>query len=109
MKSHKCYSEQIDGQPNSGAAVIVNAGYGEFALLYALVHKQVQVTAWEPDDDKRTVLRHCAEGVAPNLTVADSDISPDGFDPATTSVFVFGEPHDGSFDPQAGFRVDVIN
>lgn len=109
LKSHKCYSEQIDGQPNSSAAVIVNAGYGEFALLYAIVHKHVQVTAWEPDDDKRTVLRHCAEGIAPNLTVADSDISPNDFDPATTSVFVFGEPHDSSFDPQAGFRVAVIN
>jgi len=109
LNSNKCYSSQINGQPNSGAAVIVNAGYGEFALLYALVHKQVKVTVWEADDDKRTVLRHCAEGVAPNLTVADSSISPDGYDPATTRVFVLGEPHDGGFEPQAGFHVAVIN
>ena len=45
---------------------IENTGYGEFALLLALVKKKLQIIAVEPDDDKRELAENCAS-VPPNL------------------------------------------
>jgi len=37
-----------------------NTGYGEQALLAALVKPHLQITAVEPDDDRRAIAEHCA-------------------------------------------------
>ena len=48
---------------------LMNEGLGEMALLYALVHPDVEVTVIEPDNDKATLLRYSAEGIVKNLTI----------------------------------------
>jgi len=37
-----------------------NTGYGEQALLAALVKPHLRITAVEPDDDRRAIAEHCA-------------------------------------------------
>jgi hypothetical protein len=51
-----------------GSILVINAGYGEFSFLYALVHKQVQVISVERDEDKATLAQNCA-GIPDNLTI----------------------------------------
>ncbi|MBO4371975.1 MAG: 1-acyl-sn-glycerol-3-phosphate acyltransferase, partial [Bacteroidales bacterium] len=43
-----------------------NCGYGEIALLFALVHPETEVTASDPDPDKILVAKNCVS-VPPNL------------------------------------------
>lgn len=54
---------------NDGEAVFRNCGYGEQALLYALVHPETQVKVIETDANKALVAKYSAEDVAPNLKV----------------------------------------
>ncbi len=46
-------------------------GYGETALLYALEHPDRNVVVECEDEEKRDILRYCAEGVAPNLKIME--------------------------------------
>ncbi|MBR6176679.1 MAG: 1-acyl-sn-glycerol-3-phosphate acyltransferase [Bacteroidales bacterium] len=39
--------------------VFNNCGYGEIALLFALVHPETEVTAYDPDPDKILVAKNC--------------------------------------------------
>lgn len=63
------YRQWIDCATDGGKVLVVNGGYGEMALLYALVHKQTQVMVVEPDAEKAALLTHCAEDVVTNLQV----------------------------------------
>lgn len=54
--------------PHDGQLVITDEGWGETALLAALLHPDAAVTALLPDDDRALVARYAAEGVAPNIT-----------------------------------------
>ena len=49
--------------------VVVNKGYGEFALLYALVHKDVQVYVLEEDNERAALISYCAEGITHNVKI----------------------------------------
>ena len=63
------YADRIDKPGKIGRMALDNEGCGEFALLYALVHRDVEVDVYEPDAEKAALLRYCAEGVAGNLKV----------------------------------------
>jgi len=55
------------------AVVIVkNSGYGEFALLYALVHRSTQVFVFEQDENIASMLTYCAKDIVDNLEVIDN-------------------------------------
>lgn len=45
-----------------------NTGYGEIALLTAMVRPDVKFVVSEPDDERREIAKYAAHGVAPNLT-----------------------------------------
>jgi len=66
LKKHKNYSDFVD-QSQSGPVVINNCGYGEMALLMALVHPHTRVLAVEPDEEKITVAKYAAEGIVNNI------------------------------------------
>ncbi|MDR1406508.1 MAG: 1-acyl-sn-glycerol-3-phosphate acyltransferase [Tannerella sp.] len=68
LKKTDCYARWIDGQRESARVLIVNSDLGEFAFLFALVHRQCRVTTVERDDDKVALARNCA-GLPPNLHV----------------------------------------
>ncbi len=71
------YSAIVDA-PVSAAKVVINGvGYGEAALLFTLVHPDVQVVAVEADADKRTVAQNCIGEVAPNVEVVESCLADD--------------------------------
>ncbi|MDR1553772.1 MAG: 1-acyl-sn-glycerol-3-phosphate acyltransferase [Prevotellaceae bacterium] len=53
-------------QINENTVLIRNSGYGVFAFLYALVHKDVQVIAVEEDEDKTAIAKSCA-GLPDNI------------------------------------------
>ncbi len=69
LKRFDDYAERIDVPVTVSHVDFQNEGYGEFALLYALVHKDVEVCVHESDDEKAALLRYCAEGIAENLRV----------------------------------------
>jgi 1-acyl-sn-glycerol-3-phosphate acyltransferase len=60
LKKHKNYAAEIAAIPDDGAVTIQNTGYGEFALLLSLVKKDLQITAIEPDHDRRALAENCA-------------------------------------------------
>ena len=66
LRKHHNYVAEIAALPDEGEVTIENTGYGEFALLLALVKKKLQIIAVEPDDDKRELAENCAS-VPPNL------------------------------------------
>ena len=70
LQKYKDYSKWIDVFSSIDKTVIVDNGFGEFALMYALVHKDKKVMSIIKNDDNRSLAKHCAEGVAENLEVA---------------------------------------
>lgn len=72
LQKYNDYSEWIDVPSSNDKTVIVDNGLGEFALMYALVHKDKKVVSIINNDNNRSLAKHCAEGVAENLEVAAS-------------------------------------
>jgi 1-acyl-sn-glycerol-3-phosphate acyltransferase len=77
LKRTGCYAQWIDAYAGTGAALVVGCGYGAFALLFAMVHKRVQVVAVDGDDDKLALAHGCA-GIPPNLTFYKENELPAG-------------------------------
>ncbi len=81
LKKYNDFSEWIDGEVASSDILVANQGFGEFALLYALVHKDVTISVYEPDEEISTLLYYCAEGLVANIKiintfdVADIDVN----------------------------------
>jgi 1-acyl-sn-glycerol-3-phosphate acyltransferase len=68
LQQHACYAQWIDSFTGNGPVLVENSGYGVFAFLFAMVHKQVQVIAVEEDEDKVALASHCA-GKPGNLSI----------------------------------------
>jgi 1-acyl-sn-glycerol-3-phosphate acyltransferase len=66
LRRSRNFNAAIAALPDTGAITIRNTGYGEFALLSALVKKDLQITAVEPDADRRLLAANCVS-VPPNL------------------------------------------
>lgn len=62
---HDWMAEQDETQP----VVIEQAGYGEKALLYALLHPAAKVIAIESDEEKCALMRYSMEGVLDNVEI----------------------------------------
>jgi len=60
LRQHDNYTAEISALPDSGEVTLRNTGYGEQALLAALVKPHLRITAVEPDDDRRAIAEHCA-------------------------------------------------
>lgn len=71
LRQHDCYARWVDAGCDSPEVVVVNSGYGEFALLYAITHPQVKVIAFDADPDKTLVARYSGEGLVNNLTTLE--------------------------------------
>lgn len=91
LRRHNNYAAFIDHDGAHVTMAVVNAGYGEFALLYALVHPGTHVVAWDSDPDKRAVLRYSAMGLADNLTVTDNADFSSIATSQGTQIFALGE------------------
>lgn len=66
------YAEWVDKRNFPPEVVVLNSGYGEFALLYALVHRDAHITVYEPNEEKNALLRYCAEGLVGNITLVNT-------------------------------------
>jgi 1-acyl-sn-glycerol-3-phosphate acyltransferase len=71
LRKHGNYAGRIAAMPDSGEVTVPNTGYGEYALLLALVKKDLQITAIEPDPDIRALAANCAS-VPGNLRFRES-------------------------------------
>ena len=60
LRRHANYATEIAALPDHGTVTIRNTGYGERALLMALVKPELQIRAIEPDDDRRAIATNCA-------------------------------------------------
>ena len=73
LKRYNDFSEWIDGyqsaDSSANAVSVVNAGRGQFPLLFALVHPEVEVYAYADDPDDQALLAAC-EPMPANLHVA---------------------------------------
>lgn len=92
LKQYGNYAQWIDTPDAPASVCILNEGYGEFALLYALVHPGTEVAVYEPDEEKRALLHYCAQGIAPRLQVVES---------METALFKHGEPQVFTFKAMA--------
>ena len=65
------YVAEIAAAPDAGEITIASSGYGEYALLLALVKKDLQITAVEPDPDRRALAENAAS-LPDNLKYVES-------------------------------------
>ena len=70
LKHFEEWKRRIAELPDSGTLLVRNCGQGEFALLLALVKKELQVTATDADADLLATAAHCAS-VPANLHFTD--------------------------------------
>lgn len=68
-----CFTDTIDKPILQKTIKVSDCGYGESAILMALVHKEAQVEASIDDTEKLAVARICAENI-PNLTFAEKGL-----------------------------------
>lgn len=73
LRRNHDFEEWIDEAESPSATVVLGTGYGEFALLYALVHGATEVYVPAEDDERADIVRYSAEGVAPNLHVVSHE------------------------------------
>lgn len=103
LKKYSNFSQWIDGVVTSSNVLVFNHSFGEFALLYALVHKNIIVSVYEPDEEKSTLLFYCSEGLVPNLkihkTIDVAEIKAD-----KCQVFMFDMP-DKSLEEISNIKV----
>ena len=75
LKHYDDFSEWIDGykpDAQSGRVTVVNAGRGQFPLLFALVHPEVEVYSYASDPDDVALAAAC-EPMPANLHVGSAD------------------------------------
>lgn len=79
LRKYEAYSKWINmvSEINCSSAVVINGGYGEFALMLSMCHPSLKTYAFERDEDKCLVAMHSAEDVAKNL--AFSSVIPADF------------------------------
>ena len=66
------YSQWIDKPIETGHVIVLNNGFGEFTLLYALVHPNVMVVAVEADEAVATLAQYSAIGLVGNVQTVSS-------------------------------------
>ena len=59
LKKHNNFKKEIENLPESGEITVQNIGYGEFALMAALVRKNLKITAIENDLDRLEIAKNC--------------------------------------------------
>lgn len=70
LRTYNNFNQWIDTDDDDpDQVVIINNGQGEFGLLYALVHPQTRVYAFEQDTDLLALAQHVGE-LPPNLRLA---------------------------------------
>ncbi|MBQ8606829.1 MAG: 1-acyl-sn-glycerol-3-phosphate acyltransferase [Bacteroidaceae bacterium] len=67
LKRYRNYSDIIDHEIHEDTIFIRNAGYGEMALLFALVHPDKRIIACEADEEKLNLAKYAADGIVANL------------------------------------------
>ena len=67
MKKFENYSKYIDRDILEEIVFIKHSGYGEMALLFALVHPDKKIVAYEKDYEKCELARYAAEGLVNNI------------------------------------------
>ena len=72
LKHNDNYTKWIDTEDVHPVVIVKNSGYGEFALLYALVHRSTQVFVFEQDENIASMLTYCAKDIVDNLEVIDN-------------------------------------
>lgn len=70
LRANDCFSSSVDRDYAGREITVENCGYGEEALLMALVHPDKTVIARDPDPEKLSVLRSSAEGLVTNIRFA---------------------------------------
>ena len=60
FRKNKNYVVEIAAMPDEGEVTIRNTSYGEYALLLALVKKNLKITVIEPNPDIRALAANCA-------------------------------------------------
>lgn len=58
------YAAWVDTPCTAQRVVVLNSGWGEFALLFALTHRHTEVIAIEADADKTQLARYVADGLS---------------------------------------------
>ncbi len=71
LKNNSNYSNAIDIDVAEENICISNCGYGEMALMMALVHPDKRVFVFEEDEDKLTIAKYAADGLVSNLVFAE--------------------------------------
>ena len=95
LKRFNDFTRWIDTVGQCSDTLVVNHGHGEFALLYALVHKDVMVSVYEPDEEKSSLLYYCSEGLVTNLRlIHNKDFAE--METTECKVFMF-DTHDERF------------
>lgn len=67
INRNRCFTDIIDNPILQKKIKLSDCGYGELAILMAMVHKEIQIEAFMDDTEKLSVARICAENI-PNLT-----------------------------------------
>jgi 1-acyl-sn-glycerol-3-phosphate acyltransferase len=90
LKKTQAWSQWIDTYEGHGPVLVVNNGYGVFAFLFALVHKQVQVTAIDRNEEWLVFAGSCT-GIPRNLTIYEvSQLRDTDFD----TIYLFNPDND---------------
>ena len=72
LSKYDAYSKWIDTPSSADTALIIDSGVGEFALLYALVHKDQKVWLCIHDEVTASLAKYSAMDVADNIEVITS-------------------------------------
>jgi 1-acyl-sn-glycerol-3-phosphate acyltransferase len=76
LKRNNNYQELVGTLSGYGRVLVKNCGYGEFALLLALVCRQMTVVATDDDEERLAIASNCAS-IPDNLSFVPSVMEPE--------------------------------
>ncbi|MDR2810414.1 MAG: 1-acyl-sn-glycerol-3-phosphate acyltransferase [Tannerellaceae bacterium] len=104
LRETHCFAAWIDSCRPVSSVLIVNNGYGVFGFLFALVHKQMQITAIDRDADKVALARNCA-GIPQNLKLYEASELPED---ATFETVYLCNPDDAQREAYRKYNPQIV-
>ena len=88
MKKFHCYDKWIDKDYSTDNIMVLNGGYGEFALLFAITHPDKKVFFFDESEENTLLVKYCAEGIITNLFTLNNEEMKEKVKNNSTTVFI---------------------
>ena len=107
LKRYGYFAKWVDADIAAENIAVINNGNGELGMLFALVHKDKKVYAFDRDDERVAVAQNCDYLPSNLFTDNESSLPASLLESGNTALFIL-EPSDGDSEKYAAYNPVII-